>query len=51
MIDQEAIVLYLDRKGMNATAMHSDLFITLGLDSASYPTVTRILREMLATHE
>jgi hypothetical protein len=36
---------------MNATAMHYDLFTTLGIDALSYPIVTRILREALSTHK
>jgi hypothetical protein len=32
---------------MNVTAMYQDLFITLRLDAASYPTGNRIQREMV----
>jgi hypothetical protein len=48
---KKSIVLCLDRKEMDATAIHQNLFTTLGFDAVSYPMVTRILRERLFTHE
>jgi hypothetical protein len=45
MPHQKSIALYLASKGINATAIHHHQFATLGLDTASYPMVTLILRK------
>jgi hypothetical protein len=49
ILEPKSIVLYLARKGTNATAIRQDSFAALDRDTVSNPTVTRVLRDTLLT--
>jgi hypothetical protein len=51
MLNQKSIFLCLARKRISAIVICQDLFTTLGVDGASYPRVTCILRETLFRHK
>jgi hypothetical protein len=46
-MDQQLVVIYLSRRGLSAVIIHNNLVATLGAEAASYPSVTRYLREAI----
>jgi hypothetical protein len=46
-MDHKSIVLYLARKELSPVAIHHDLVAMLGLETVSYSSVTRCLREAI----
>jgi hypothetical protein len=51
MMDQKAIVLYLDMRGILLATIHEDLMRVLGENAVTYSRVTKYVRSEKAPHK